>query len=792
MPRLRHYVLGTTILLGVNQFSPGGRALAQATHAADLPAADEQVIVTGTRDPHQTARSSVSPIQVVTAKQLAATGQSDIRDALIQLAPSMTRSDMNIGNSNMTDAISLRGLTPNQTLILVNGKRRHTTAVLSTFQGPQQGTSPVDIDLIPVSAVDHVEILQDGAAAQYGSDAIAGVVNIILKHDTKGIQAQAINGGYYAGDGFTSGESINWGTSLADRGFFDLNAEFKYMDHTSRDGVDNRTGVKDNFVLGNPRQMRETIGYNMGYHITPGIELYSFSTFGHRDGESMQYFRPSTVMPSMYPYGFSPQITLGENDYSVTVGFRGTKFDWDWDVSTTYGGDSATIGMLNTENPSLIATYGSSPARFNKMMTLSNTQWTTDAGLRHAFHVPLLAAPLNFAIGAQYRYDSYHIGAGEYGAWYGAGPAADHGLSPQNASDSNRDVTAGYIDLSTQLLPKWQIDLAGRFEHYTDAGDTKTGKVSSRYDFNKYFSLRGTISNGFRAPTLAEENWSSLAVSPTGASGFLPVNSLAARQLGSRPLKPERSTSFSAGFVLNPVRNLHITFDAYQITLKDRIMVGGVNSGAPAIAALTAGGFGLPPDLIASAVKAQYFANVANTRTRGMDITATYRTDVGRYGAIDWDLAANFNQTDILRINKDGTGKDLINAQTQGYITSYTPRNKLIFGGNWHMGKWDFTAHEIRYGRATSQLEYYVGPLAYSNTRFMRFVDRPRFQTNLMIGYQINPQWRVALGANNVGNAKQRKIPKDFRYIGTAMYDYDIQQIGFNGGYYYFQVNLKL
>ncbi len=754
-------------------------------------ASDEQVIVTGTRDPHQTARKSVSPIQVVSAAQLAATGQADVRDALVQLAPSVARSARVNGSANMTDAISLRGLTPNQTLILVNGKRRHTTAVLSNNAGPQQGTTPVDIDMIPVSAVDHIEILQDGAAAQYGSDAIAGVVNIILKHDTHGLQAQAINGGRYDGDGFTSGESLNWGTSLYGRGFFDLSAEYQYQDHTFRATADNRTGQKDIMDIGDPRKQRETISYNMEFAITDDVKLYSFGTYGHRNGESYQDYRtPSASLP-MYPYGFSPQETLDENDFGVTVGFKGRKFDWDWDVSTTYGGDSDRLGLFDSINTTMYSETGSSPTRFH-LMSFNNTQWTTDAGLRHAFNVPLLAAPLNFAIGAQYRYDSYHIGAGDTGSWYGTGSTAFHGLSPANASDSNRDVTAGYIDLSTQLLPKWQVDFAGRFEHYTDAGDTETGKVSSRYDINRFIGLRGTVSSGFRAPTLAEEHWTNVSVAPTTVTGYIPVDSAGAKMLGAQSLKPERSTSFSAGIVINPLPNLHASIDAYQIDLRDRIMAAGVYNGQAAIDALQADGFTIPSGISANAVTAQYYANAASTRTRGMDITASYLTKLGQYGRINWDVSANFNQTSVRNVARDGNNNPLLNAQQQAYLTSYTPRNRLIFGGSWHYGDLDVTVHEIRYGRATSELEYYTGALAYSNTQFMRFLNPPRYETNLVIGYQVTPRWRVAVGANNVGNARQKKIPEQFRYLGAYAYDTNIEQIGYNGGFYYLQVNFKL
>ncbi|OUJ14810.1 TonB-dependent siderophore receptor [Acetobacter sp. DsW_063] len=752
---------------------------------------EEQVIVTGTRDPHQTARNSVSPVVVLSAKQLQQTGQADLRDALIQMAPSMTRSSMNVGTGNLTDAIQLRGLTPNQTLVLVNGKRRHASSVITDASGPQQGAVPVDIDMIPVSAVDHVEILQDGAAAQYGSDAIAGVVNIILKHSSRELTMQAINGGYYAGDGFTSGESLNWGTSLGGRGFFDLSAEYKHMDHTDRGGIDNRTGEHTNLFLGNAQQNRETISYNMGYDITDNIQLYSFATFGHVNSESFQNYRLPSVLPEVYPTGFSPQLTMDQNDYSFTAGLKGTHFGWDWDVSTTYGGNVADVGLFESANPDLYAATGHTPTRFS-LMSFNDTQWTTDAGIRRGFDVPVLAGPLNFSLGAQYRYDTYQVGAGEPASYYGGGSAASTGLNPSSASKSNRDVTAGYLNLSTELLKGWQFDLAGRIEHYTDAGNTETGKASTRYDVNKWFALRGTVANGFRAPTLAEEHYANLAVSPTGASGILAGDSESAILLGSKRLRPETSMNYSAGIVLNPIERMHITIDAYQISLHHRITLGGVYNGQQAIDALDAGGFGLPSGLIPDDVTAQYFANTANTRTRGIDISGNYVTPFGEFGTVTWDAAINLNRTTITSVANDQNGNPLLNALYRGYLDSYTPRNKEIIGLTWQKGKWSVGIHEIRYGKVTSQQQYVTGPYAYSNSVYLPFNNRPKEQTNLLVSYQVTPSWRVALGANNLFNAKQRRVPYETNYLGTSRYNYDVQQIGFNGGYYYLQINYRM
>lgn len=290
--------------------------MATGTLALSLPAVaatdttastDEQVIVTGTRDPHQTAKKSVSPITVVSAQQLRSTGQPDLRDALVQLDPSITRPGVTSGNANMTSTISLRGLTSDQTLILINGKRRHSTSIMTDDTGsPENGTTPVDLGMFPMSSIDHIEILQDGAAALYGSDAIAGVVNIILKKNTHGLEMHSVNGGYYAGDGFTTDNTVSWGTGLGDRGYFHLDGEFKHQDHTNRGDADTRTGTRVNEYFGNPQETRVSLGYNMGYKITDRVEFYSFASYAHRAAWSFQNYRTGSTLPEIYPNGFSP------------------------------------------------------------------------------------------------------------------------------------------------------------------------------------------------------------------------------------------------------------------------------------------------------------------------------------------------------------------------------------------------------------------------------------------------------------------------------------------------------
>jgi iron complex outermembrane receptor protein len=375
--------------------------------------------------------------------------------------------------------------------------------------------------------------------------------------------------------------------------------------------------------------------------------------------------------------------------------------------------------------------------------------------LRRAVPVGLASA-LNIALGGEYRHETYAIDAGEYGSYSYGGTQGYQGFSPDNRTRAHRGVAAAYLDLSAELLPHWQVDLAGRYEHYSDVGDTETGKISTRYDATSWLALRGTVSNGFRAPTLAQEHFVSIVTAPTYANAQLAVSSVGARALGAAPLKPEKSTNFSAGLVLKPLPGLNITVDAYQIRVRDRIIDGGVYNGVTALNALALQGVTLQSGLTPDSVSAQFFANGVNTRTRGLDIAAHYLTQLGPKSAINWDVAANISSTRVTHVGLDQNGNPLLNAQGIAYLTSAYPASKIVFGGRWTQERWDLSLHEIRYGHTESQLQYYSGPNAFSNTVFLDFVNQPRWVTNLELGYRLTPALHVAVGANNLFNAYPR------------------------------------
>ncbi|MGF1276722.1 TonB-dependent receptor plug domain-containing protein [Acetobacter pasteurianus] len=774
------------------------------TAAQPVAGGTEAVIVTGTREIGKKARDSISPVDIITARQLSETGMPSLREALTQLAPSLTMPTSGYDAGALTSAFSLRGLSPNETLVLIDGKRRHTTANIYADPGPQQGSTPVDVDMIPLAAIDHVEILRDGASAQYGSDAVAGVVNIILKKQDHGFHAQSLTGITASKDGFEQGIYMDGGAKLTDRGYIHVSGDYVHEDHTYRSAPDLRTNTKINKLLGQPEQTRETVAIKAGYHILDNLEAYAVATYAHRHAESFQNYRTASSLDNypayaaIYPNGYSPVMTMDENDWEVTAGLRGEIDNWHWDLSSVYGRDYDQIGIANSANLALSTATGRTPTKFDAQ-GYNNEQWSNTFDLSKAFHIPGWPYAINVAGGASYRYESYSIGTGSADSTYSSGSDALQGTVAANAGNYSRDVIGGYIDVATHLAKNVQLDLAGRYEHYTDVGDTETGKAALRYDPLPWLGLRATISNGFHAPTLAQEYYSAVAVSPTAARGIIAANSPGARANGANALKPERSTNVSGGIVLEPVKRLHITADVYQINLRDQILPGGNVYGTDALSALQMNGFTLPSDAATwgSSLSTHWFANVASTRTQGLDITATYPTELSpTIGRIDWDVGINLNRTRLTHQSAAADGTPLLTAQSIAYITTAYPRSKMIWGGRFTSsnGKWTIGVHEIRWGQTTSELTDYTGPTnsaSVSAYSFTQFHNTPKFVTNLDITYRVMPQLSFTLGANNLFNALPSRVPDSNRYLGVPQYYMSTSQLGINGGFYYLKADVR-
>ncbi|ACI52335.1 TonB-dependent receptor plug [Gluconacetobacter diazotrophicus PA1 5] len=791
---------------------------------APPPDAGEAVIVTGTHAYNRHARDSTAPITVISAATLQRTGAVNLADALTRMDPSITEQTMGADAGALTSSIRMRGLNPNEVLVLVDGKRRHTTANIYADQGPQQGSTPVDLNMLPANAIDHIEILRDGAAAMYGSDAIAGVVNIITKKTAHGLNLTGQTGANaYNGDGWQYQTGIDGGFSFLGDGYVHISGQVEHADHMVPKGAsDLRTdpnnadygGVNfpsnSNMIMSTPEETRENLLINFGKTVTEGIDFYGQITYAHRHSEAYENYRTPTKAPQIYPAGFSPLETIDENDFAATLGLKGDNFlGFDWDVSTTYGQDDDTIGNKNTANPNMLSTdptvCGTNPANAATYSTdgcgwspttvlaerYSLAQWTNNADFRRRLKIANVV-PVTVAFGAEHRLEQYQIWPGNPPSYQIGGTQGYAGLMPENAGKWGRDIWAGYLDGDFHLLPHWDLDFAGRFEHYTDFGNTENGKVSTRYDFTKRIAIRGTVSNGFRAPTLPEEHFSALNVSPTGATGLLSTTSAAGQSVGALPLKPERSFSAEAGLVLEPIDGWHVSADVYQINIRDRIFGSSTFSDSDALNAIAMTGASLPAGITNSDVFVNYFANVGSTKTQGLDIMSDYLLRLNQYGNVDLSLGVNLNRTKVTRTNTLANSLPALNAQTASYLTNGAPKNKIVLQAHWTIGQWDVNVRQTRYG-ATTILQTYEDQapeaLQYSNTQWLSFKNTAAWMTDLEVGYRLNHIWHFAVGANNIFNVRPRRLPLIVNYLGANQFDQNSSGIPFTGGYYYGRIN---
>ncbi|KXV04918.1 TonB-dependent receptor plug domain-containing protein [Acetobacter malorum] len=756
--------------------------------------ASEQYIVTGTRDAHRTARSSSSPIDIITGAELARTGAMNVSDALVRTDPSINSSIT--GGSGVVAGLRMRGLSPNEVLVLVDGKRRHTTGVVATYSGPEHGATPVDLNTIPVSAIDHIEVLRDGAAAMYGSDAIAGVVNIILKKKPSRLNTTFQTGAHpfsylYGSPGWDYQLSADGGVGFSGNGYLHVSGQVYHADHY----VTGTHYRPEDYNFGLPEETRESMAIEAGRDITENVKGYMNITYMHRHIQNYMTNRLPSVLPQVYPYGFNPSVVNEENDYAATLGLTGdTLFgSFHWDLSTTYGADESKLSTINSANLLYYATYGSTPTK-GFTSGYRNAQWTNNLDISRSFKV--LSRPLKLAFGAEHRLETYDIVSGNEPTYIMGGFQGAPGLTPQSAGNWSRDVWAGYIDVAISPIDKLDLDFAGRFEHYTDFGNSESGKISARYELSKRIAFRSTISNGFRAPTLAEQHFSSLSVTPTGAAGSLAVASDAARLLGASPLKPERSTNVSGGIVFEPLPGLHVTADAYQINIRDRIVGGGNYSGTVAEQAIALTGIDLPPGLDPRNVSANYFSNGASTRTQGVDINIDYVTRFGRFGKVDWSAGIDLNRTRLHHLSNDTNNQPLLNAQAIGWLTTSVPRSKIILNARWTVGEWDVNVRQTRYGQTTGNMTYQIAAPAdirYSIEHFAEFENKPRWMTDLEVTrHFLSHRLHVTLGINNLFNVRPRKLPLILRYNGNSIYDTSSSGIPISGSYYYGRIGFSL
>lgn len=766
----------------------------------------EEIVVLGTRSQSRTAFDSSVPVDVIDLDELRATGAvaGELGDALATVAPSFNfLRQSNSGSSDLVRAGTLRGLSPDQLLVLVNGKRRHTSAIVNSETKIGRGTAAVDFNTIPLSAIERVEVLRDGAGAQYGSDAIAGVVNVVLK------QREGLDTGFTVGrhdtelepvgrdlnDGDTVSADASYGWRLADDGFVVVGISARDREGTNRAGFDQipffeaQTPAnlalqgRRNYTMGDP-DVEEVIGWlNLNAPLATG-ELYAFTTLGDRESSGgAAFFRyPDGLsnVPEIYPNGFRPQSRGDNEDIAATLGWRSAWAGWDWDLSATYGRNEFTYGVDQSLNASLGA---ASPTSFDSgAYRIAQTTLNAD-GVRALDW----RAPASLAVGVEYRREDYATRTGDP-ASFAAGPfdgaigaQAAPGLTPADVVDIDRDVYSAYADLGLDLTDRWFVSGALRAEDYSDFGSAVTGKLSSRYALSPNVGLRGALSNSFRAPNLAQIGFSDTSLNfgddrALVRTRTVRVDAPIAVALGAQPLDEEQSFNVSVGLI-GQYDRFEFAIDAFRIEVDDRITLSERLFGEALQTFVQAqpGGAGVE--------SVRFFTNAVDTTTQGVDVLLGYRDTLGS-GTLSLSAALNYASTEVDSVVGStpalaavDPALRLVGVEEINTLDGATPTSKGIFTGRWDGERFGFLARVTRYGSATRVFNFGGG-----------FEPRQTYgsetQLDAELSYRPASAWTLTLGAVNLLDEYPDLSSSDINFFGNLPYDV-LSPIGINGRYVY-------
>lgn len=868
----------SAIGMATQQVPVSGRATVNVS-LADSKTDLGEVVVTGSRATE--GRSNIlttSPVDVISAREIKAFAQTDVAQILTYIAPSFQSSRQAISDgTDHVDPASLRGLGPDQVLVLVNGKRRHSSALVNINGTVGRGSVGTDLNTIPNASIKRIEVLRDGAAAQYGSDAIAGVINIQLKDDTTGVTASSTIGQTYEGDGALQQADANVGIGLGGRGYLDVSGQFSNRGYTNRSGTDTapliylggnggnypagatteqaRRDLKaqdDALVLQNgydrknlrlgQSEARNYGGFlNAAYTLekSTGLELYVTAGAMHRTGKAAGFYRlpnQATQMDAtVYPNGFLPFINTEIDDQSVIAGLRATVLGFEADLSNTYGRNALRFDISNSLNASY--PLGLSPTNFYAGAIAFRQNTTNLSFSRHLNNV-LGLATLNVAFGGEYRDDNYQIKQGErpswanYGRLIGTTPTASGaqvfpGYQPTDEVNRSRTNTAGYLDLESDITEKLLVGVAGRAERYSDFGSNYSGKVSARYSVLPDVAVRGTFGNGFRAPSLQQRYFTNTSTqfvqgqanqvltvnndNPIVRNGFV-AGGTGQQGFGIPALKQEKSVNYSLGVTARILKTATLTVDAYQIDIRDRIVLSSQFSRSNATVATILGT--LPVSQV------QFFANAVDTRTKGIDIIFNDRLPLGP-GQLGVTVAANFNGTKVQRINSsptidaDQTGlqNTLFDRQQRNRLERGQPRSKVNLTANYTISIFTLEARSVRFG----EVEYKDARLGSpaDNPNFLYSSIDQTFQakwvTDLTLNMQVLKGLGIMVGANNLFNVYPDKYRINARNSATNFsvdpllsYNsgldntnrgrtiYNPNQFGYNGGFYFARLLVTL
>jgi len=748
----------------------------------------QSVIVTGTYAKNRRTIDSESPVDIIGSKELQATGSTELATVLARVLPSVNFPRPS--GADASDAVrpaQLRGLSPDQVLVLVNGKRRHTSAVVNVNGTQGRGSAPADLNAIPVEAIDHIEVLRDGAAAQYGSDAIAGVINIILKKGAQGGDVEVGYGEYQQHDGRQRSVKASTGFDLGDKGWVRVAVEAENRDATNRAGPDFRDPKEPRYGqvnqrLGDPDSEPRTVFLNSQYTINDDLEWYAFAGYSERNTSAAATWRTAynggVLRTPIYPQGFLPLEDSTTTDESLVTGLRGEWDGWRWDASLNYGNNQFHLELDHTVNQDLGA---NSPTHFYAGK-LTNTQGVANFDVARDFPVDGFSGPLTVALGAEARHEKYEIAPGDVASYSGSGAQGFSGFRPVNSGSNTRHNESIYANLEADITKAFSASGALRHERYSDFGSTTSAKGSARYAFSDAFSLRGTASTGFRAPSLAQEfytitttNFSVInGVNTPIETGTFAVNSAAAQALGSQPLKAEKAHNYSLGFQLAPVREWTTTVDAYRIDIDNRILFSA-NLILPDALKKTLAAQGYPVGA------ARYFTNAIDTRTTGVDVVSTYRLNLHTDGRVDFTLAYNHNNNSVENVAANpailtANNLTLIDRQTILRTTVGSPKDKFSLASDYTRGIWGARVAVTRYGS-------FIVP---QNNPAQDQVYSPQWVLDLSGSVKLGRNWRIAAGVDNATDRYPDQVTSvaNLNVNGITRYS-GFAPNGFNGRYYY-------
>jgi iron complex outermembrane receptor protein len=774
-------------------------ALAQT--AAPAGQQVEELVVTGTRAEPRSRLESLSPVDVVNAQALQRQGTTELGAALAVSVPSIDFPRPS--NTDGTDAIrpaTLRGQGPDQTLVLLNGARYHTSALVNLNGSVGRGSAAVDLNTIPTVAIDHLEVLRDGASALYGSDAIAGVIAIQLRHASEGGGASVNTSEYVTGfngnvggkrdiqDGFTVTADAWQGFKLGEDGYLTVSAEWLNRDHTNRSDKDPRfpaLGITSRFGDGDVHQ--STAYFNAGKPLGEGWEALAWGGGQLRETETAATFRPpndaTRNILSVYPNGYVPHIRSHSDDWNLGGELKGDDLlGWHSSFSVAYGWNKIRYDTVNTLNASLGAT---SPHEFYAGKMIYG-QLVGNADFNRDFNVGM-AGPLNIAFGVEGRNENYQIGAGEPGSYVrgsfttlAVGAQGFPGFQPDNEVDKSRTNVGVYLAAEGKVIDPLTLSAAVREEHYSDFGDNTSGKVSFRYEVIPALAFRGSAESGFRAPALQQQYFTSTAILFVNGvpfdTGTFPSISPTGRALGGEPLKPEKSKNYSLGAVFR-AGNLELTIDGYEIDVTDRIVLSETLTGSATAAPGTNARvlFDLLSPFGASA--ARFFLNGVDTKTRGVDVVATYHVPTQDWGSLVVTASGNMNDFDVTKTPATKqtvlpTPVSLFARQAVYRFERGTPKYKASLQGDWSLGDWGATARGTFYGDVLSP--------GTTDNSVNDVHTGAKFIVDLEGRYQFSHGIQLAVGADNLFDTYPDQIPVALDTSGAAPWS-GFSPFGFNG-----------